>query len=136
MKTFSTYNQDYLYETNGNLAQFPTQVKNRYDRLTIEISDVLTRLGIKKSLRGYKYLRSAVRLGLEDSESIDLITKIMYPSIAKEYGATPGRVERAIRTAICSAEKNPHTMESMLRISGHMTNKEFISELVEYMRLR
>lgn len=106
------------------------------DELTVAISGILLQLGIKAKLHGYKYLRSAVQITLEDPTSVDLITKILYPKIAKTHSTTPARVERAMRTAICSIDPNNKLKsEIFTEYCDHHTNKEFIAGVAEYMRL-
>ena len=85
-------------------------------------------------LLGYKYLRSAVKMALEDPSSVNLITKIMYPKIAREYFTTPSRVERSIRTAISSIDIDNPLKGTMFICSSreYPTNKEFIAGVAEY----
>lgn len=103
------------------------------------ISQVLWILGIRSKLKGFRYLRSAVELALKEPESVDAITKWTYPSIAKKYHSTPARVERSIRHAILSTEST--TNEFRFNVfpwinngDHHLTNKEFISGVAEYLR--
>lgn len=67
--------------------------------LDMEISQILHNLGIPSHIRGYKYIRDGISL-LYNDETISLITKEIYPTIAIKYDTTPSRVERAIRHAI------------------------------------
>lgn len=62
--------------------------------------DVLNRLGVKGSYTGADYLHDAVEMAMNDPNCVDLITKLVYPEIARRYNTTSTRVERAIRVAI------------------------------------
>lgn len=56
--------------------------------------------GIPAHIKGYHYLREGIRLVYEDPDLINRITKELYPSIAKKFGTSASKVERAIRHAI------------------------------------
>ncbi|MDO4293879.1 MAG: sporulation initiation factor Spo0A C-terminal domain-containing protein [Eubacteriales bacterium] len=61
------------------------------------ISELLVRLGIKANLKGFLYLKTAVKLAMKDREELDGITKRLYPSVARAHAASTDRVEHAIR---------------------------------------
>ena len=56
--------------------------------------------GIPAHIKGYHYLRTAILMAISDKEVINAVTKILYPTVAKQYQTTSSRVERAIRHAI------------------------------------
>ncbi len=64
------------------------------------LSNIFIRAGIPPHIRGYQFLREAVKLSVAQPEMINSITKKLYPSIAQIYDTTPSKVERAIRHAI------------------------------------
>ena len=75
-------------------------------------------------------------------EFINQITKQLYPDIAKKYGTTPSRVERAIRHAIEVAwgRGQTDTVESIFGYTvsaakGKPTNSEFIAMIADKLRL-
>jgi two-component system response regulator (stage 0 sporulation protein A) len=103
----STLTSDNLV-TSGN--------KDVYDVTT----DIIMRKGLKPNLKGFKYTRKAVELCVSDPDYLEMITKRLYPEIAKEFKTTSSRTERAIRHAI------------EVRYTGQKpTNSEFIAQLVE-----
>ena len=53
------------------------------------------KLGVRANLKGYQYLKTAVKLCRKDREELDGITKRLYPSIAKEHRTTADKVEHA-----------------------------------------
>ena len=57
-------------------------------------------LGIPAHIKGYQYLREAVRMVLEDHNVINRITKELYPGIARRFDTSASKVERAMRHAI------------------------------------
>lgn len=125
---------DAVYEEMTDVL-YGTKPKNPlYDETVKEVSIILFQLGIRSSLLGYKYLRSAVKMALEDPSSVNLITKIMYPKIAREYFTTTSRVERSIRTAISSIDIDNPLKRTMFICSSreYPTNKEFIAGVAEY----
>ena len=103
------------------------------------ISNLLNRLSISPSIKGYYYIRNAVEMVLEDPEAIIGITKRMYPDVAKEYKTTSSKVERAIRHAIESSWKKGSGKTYSEIVGYHCgekpTNGQFIATLAEYIRL-
>lgn len=70
------------------------------DHITL-ISNVLLELGFRSKLRGYGYLRDAIAMEMQAPNR--MITKEIYPEIARRYNATALQVERSIRSAIGKA---------------------------------
>ena len=68
--------------------------------LTVTISEIMHQIGVPAHIKGYQYLREAILLSVGDDEMINSVTKYLYPTVAKKFGTTPSRVERAIRHAI------------------------------------
>ncbi|MBP1546078.1 MAG: sporulation initiation factor Spo0A C-terminal domain-containing protein [Oscillospiraceae bacterium] len=67
------------------------------------VTEIIQHIGIPANIKGYRYLRNAVMLAMEDMTILDSITKELYPAVARHNNTTPTRVERAIRHAISSA---------------------------------
>lgn len=67
------------------------------DRRT-HASNILNALGFSASLNGYRYLREAILLMLEEPDQS--VTKELYPAVAALCGSTPLQVERSIRSAV------------------------------------
>lgn len=65
-----------------------------------EIERKLLLLGIPPHVKGFWYIREAVKMLLEREDKIFGVTKILYPDIARLHDTTSTRVERAIRHAI------------------------------------
>ena len=64
------------------------------------ISNIFLAMGIPAHIKGYQYLREAIKLVIETPAMIGGITKELYPAIARRFGTTSSKVERAIRHAI------------------------------------
>ena len=71
------------------------------------------------------------------------ITKVLYPQVAKTFGTTPSRVERAIRHAIEVAWDrgdvdvlNSYFGYTIHNLRGKPTNSEFIAMIADKLRLR
>jgi len=82
-------------------------------------------------------------MSVDDSEMLNSITKILYPSIAKQHGTTPSRVERAIRHAIEVAwsRGRMETLDALFGYTintgkGKPTNSEFIALIADKIRLQ
>ena len=70
------------------------------DDLEKQVTESILEIGIPAHVKGYHYVRSAIMLAVTDPEAINAVTKIIYPTVAKQYKTSPSRVERAIRHAI------------------------------------
>ena len=99
-----------------------------------KIGMILNLLNIPKHLKGYKYLKESILLAIEMPESVELVTKIIYPVVASNNNITPGGVERDIRRAVRNVDRADDFKKIMfLGVSKeHYTNKEFIISIVEY----
>ena len=64
------------------------------------ITNLFLTLGIPAHIKGYQYLREAVRMVMENHDVINRITKELYPGIARRFDTTASKVERAMRHAI------------------------------------
>ena len=132
----------------NRLASWRNEKKNRLSSQVTEgdmeiiISDVMRQIGVPAHIKGYQYLRTAIRLCINDNEMLGSVTKILYPTVAKEYKTTPSRVERAIRHAIEVAWDRGdvdvlssyfgYTIQSQ---RGKPTNSEFIAMISDKLKL-
>ena len=65
-----------------------------------QITNLFLTLGIPAHIKGYQYLREAVRMVLDNHDVINRITKELYPGIARKFDTSASKVERAMRHAI------------------------------------
>ncbi|MBQ7368693.1 MAG: sporulation transcription factor Spo0A [Clostridia bacterium] len=65
-----------------------------------KISEIFISIGIPPHIKGYGYLREGIKMTIENPYIINSVTKELYPTIAKKFGTSPSKVERAIRHAI------------------------------------
>ena len=79
---------------------------------------------------------------IEDSDMINAVTKVLYPTVAKEFDTTSSRVERAIRHAIEVAWSRGKldTLDELFGYTvnggkGKPTNSEFIALIADTIRL-
>lgn len=104
--------------------------------LEMEVTYLLQQLGISPRLKGFLYLREAVLYVHERPELLNLVTKELYPMIAKEQETTPTRVERAMRHALKKAWEQGMDQHEMFHgrngIEKGPKNSEFISYFVNY----
>ncbi len=105
---------------------------------TAVITRMLHEIGIPAHIKGYQYVREAIRLTVEDTEMLSSVTKILYPTIAKNYHTTASRVERAIRHGIEVAWDrgdvdvlNSYFGYTIQNQRGKPTNSEFIAMLAD-----
>ena len=65
-----------------------------------KLSNLFLGMGIPAHIKGYQYLREAIKLVIANPAMIGGITKELYPTVAHHFGTTSSKVERAIRHAI------------------------------------
>jgi two-component system response regulator (stage 0 sporulation protein A) len=65
-----------------------------------KLSNLFLTLGIPAHIKGYQFLREVIKQVIEKPALIGGITKELYPAIARHFGTTASKVERAIRHAI------------------------------------
>lgn len=68
--------------------------------MTNKVYDLLTHLGITANYTGYYYTAYAVKLAVESPRELLLVTKRLYPDVAKHFSTTSLCVERNIRTVV------------------------------------
>ena len=108
----------------------PPQSRNIEEKIT----NVFLTIGIPAHIKGYHFLREAIKMVVEDNDIINRITKELYPGIAKKFNTTPSKVERAIRHSIDVAWSRGK-VENINQFFGYMvydkndkpTNGEFIA---------
>ena len=64
------------------------------------VTDIIHEIGVPAHIKGYHYLREAIRMVYFQPELINRITKELYPGIAKRFSTSASKVERAIRHSI------------------------------------
>ena len=108
-----------------------------------QVTQIIHQIGVPAHIKGYQYLRTAILLTIKDSDIINSVTKILYPSVAKKYQTTTSRVERAIRHAIEVAwdRGDVDTLNSYFGYTiqnnrGKPTNSEFIAMIADNLRLK
>ena len=111
-----------------------TAVKRKPVTIEEKISEIFIAIGIPPHIKVYGYLRKGIKATIEQPYIINSVTKELYPSIAKKFGTTPSKVERAIRHAI-EVAWNRGRIEAINAIFGARiylgvekpTNSEFIA---------
>ena len=74
--------------------------KSENKQLDERISNIFISIGIPAHIKGYQFLREAVKLAVEEPEIIGSITKKLYPTIAERFETSSSKVERGMRHAI------------------------------------
>lgn len=106
------------------------------------ISDVLRKIGIPVDLRGYQYLRDAIRIAADNRTALHGVTKGLYPAIAEKYDTRASYVERSIRYVIRKAWERPNRakINDIFGFAGRLpngpTNSQFIARVVELLRIQ
>ena len=133
-----------LPRTPGVGVDFRRGAEERPDTdLEAVVTEVIHEIGVPAHIKGYQYLREAIILTIRDMDMINAVTKVLYPEVAKRFGTTPSRVERAIRHAI-EVAWDRGDVETLQRyfgytvsgIKGKPTNSEFIAMIADNLSLK
>lgn len=88
---------DFKNEDNNKVSILKSP-KNKL--LEEKISNIFITVGIPAHIKGYQFLREAIKMAIDTPEIINSITKQLYPAIAERFSTSASKVERAIRHAI------------------------------------
>ena len=115
-------------------------IKPRNKHLEEKITNIFITVGIPAHIKGYQFLREAIKMAIDNPEIINSITKKLYPSIAERFETSASKVERAIRHAI-EVAWNRGKIENINALFGirvysnneKPTNGEFIALVADKM---
>ena len=129
---------DVFVEEKKDYREDLSKPKNR--ALEEKISNIFITVGIPAHIKGYQFLREAIKMAIDCPDIINSITKKLYPSIAEKFQTSSSKVERAIRHAI-EVAWNRGKIENINSIFGlkvynsneKPTNGEFIALVADKM---
>ena len=115
-------------------------VAKNNNQIEEKITNIFITVGIPAHIKGYQFLREAIKLAIANPEIINSITKKLYPTIAEKYDTSASKVERAIRHAI-EVAWNRGKIENINNLFGikvyssneKPTNGEFIALVADKM---
>ncbi|MBR2877334.1 MAG: sporulation transcription factor Spo0A [Clostridia bacterium] len=113
-----------------------------YEDCDAIITNMIHQVCIPAHLKGYNYLRYAIKLCVESPDYLNSVTKELYPKVADNYSATSASVERSMRNAIDIAWGRGET-EGFSKYFGYNsqvrkkrpTNSEFIARISDEIRI-
>ena len=102
----------------------------RYN-LESDVTNIIHEIGVPAHIKGYQYLRDAIMMSVDDSEMLNSITKILYPSIAKQLGR---------RLGVGWSRGKVDTIDELFGYTVHNgkgkpTNSEFVALIADKIRL-
>ena len=123
-----------------DIQKQPALVRSK--SLDERITSIFLSIGIPAHIKGYQFLKEAIKLVIKKPEIINSITKQLYPPIARNFETSPSKVERAIRHAI-EVAWNRGRIENLNTIFGYNiytkndkpTNGEFIALIADRLML-
>ena len=139
-QTYKEMNETKPAKQIGSSAE--TSTEDVVYNLEADVTNIIHEIGVPAHIKGYQYLRDAIIMSVNDSDVLNSITKILYPSIASKYKTTSSRVERAIRHAIEVAWSRGK-MDTINELFGYTvshgkgkpTNSEFVALISDRIRL-
>lgn len=139
-----------VYETAGEMEladavslRLKRESSSGEENLEERIANLFLTVGIPAHIKGYQYLREAVKMVIDNPDLMGRITKELYPGIAHRFGTTSSKVERAIRHAI-EVAWNRGRIEALDEAFGRNvcslddkpTNGEFIALVSDRLRIK
>ena len=112
-------------------------------QLEAMVTAIIHEIGVPAHIKGYQYLREGIIITVQNMDVINAVTKVLYPEIAKRFGTTASRVERAIRHAI-EVAWDRGDIETLQKYFGYTvnsakgkpTNSEFIAMIADRLQLQ
>ncbi len=141
IKSAKNYNKK-IPENKKIIAAYEDKKQFMDRNIESDVTSIIHDVGVPAHIKGYQYLREAIIMCVNDTEMLNSITKILYPTIAKKFQTTSSRVERAIRHAI-EVAWNRGKMDTIDELFGYTinaekgkpTNSEFIALIADKIRL-
>lgn len=101
-----------------------------------KMEQMLYFIGLTPNYKGYRQLVQALQIAAEEPGSLELVTKWLYPAVARKCGTNWKAVERNIRTMIQIAWQT--TPERLEVLSGYPVKKkpkpaQFLAFLTHYL---
>lgn len=126
----------------ASIEEEPKQIDSKTRELEEKITNIFITVGIPAHIKGYQFLREAIKMAIKKPDIINSITKELYPSIASHFDTSASKVERAIRHAI-EVAWNRGKIENINNVFGirvysnneKPTNGEFIALVADKMLL-
>lgn len=146
-RLLSIVNDESLVKENGIMDKIMSDYRmaeplnrSRQKSTDEKITNIFISVGIPAHIKGYQFLREAIKMTIENPEIINSITKKLYPSIAQKFDTSSSKVERAIRHAI-EVAWNRGKIENINSLFGvkvysnneKPTNGEFIALVADKM---
>jgi two-component system response regulator (stage 0 sporulation protein A) len=104
----------------------------------LRISEMLLAAGIVPSVKGFHFLREAVKDGMENPLLLENMSRQMYLHLGLKFNTAAAAVEKAIRTAIETAWErgkleniNAFFYVKVFSASEKPTNREFVTLLAD-----
>ena len=127
---------------NETLQQGGIPIEEKLPTLNQKITAMIHEIGVPANIKGYRYLREAIKLAVEDFDRINSMTELIYKPIALADNSTPKRVRTAITRAVEIAwdRGDLDTLQSFFgytvsNTKGKPTNSEFIALLADKLNL-
>ena len=97
-----------------------------------EVYELLMRFGVGRKYQGFDQCAHAVYLSAEQPERLTLVTKWLYPDVAKQFGVSWTVIERNLRTVSRIAWENNRPLLEQLAgraLSAIPSSTEFVKIL-------
>ena len=117
---------------------FYVYMPDKRKEIPITADRILRSLGASGRYTGFDYAVYMIEQVVNSGESIQLITKRLYPETAKHFGVKPHSVEHALRTLIgtCWTHGDRDALNEIAgRVLTHApSNAEFIDMIAAYIK--
>lgn len=121
----------------------PSSAGGENSQLSIEnsVTSLMKKLCVPLKMVGYKYLREAIIIAINEPDALMSVTKNIYPQVAYKFDTSSGNVERNIRYVIESSwskigdkEDKTEFFQILGETERKLTNSEFILQCSEWIK--
>lgn len=134
-------NEDDRTSARNELRELIASKQDKQIDNEVKIIECFVELGVPAHVLGHDYLVRAIEYVMADKTMLHSITKELYPKVAKDFGTTASRTERAIRHAIeCCWDRGDFEVlgkyfgNTIRPLKGKPTNTEFIARIANYLK--
>lgn len=102
------------------------------------VSELLIRIGVNPSYRGYPYLTCIILQAASAEDSLFLTSKVLYQAAAEYFHVSPDSIQHSIRTLLDAYWEQENGVH-FCNVTGYpnpgpLPPKKFIAVLADYLR--
>lgn len=137
MKEQTCYHSIFSSQEAEEASKQANQLFKQAKAMKTRIFNTFTKLGLPAQMKGFDDAMIAVELLLTSPEKYSMITKELYPAVAKIQNTTPSKVERHIRVSVQHMldKGNFDYIEKFFGTNYALPNSQFLFTIAKRIKL-